>query len=254
MNVSQRTGSNGSLFLALEIDGASLKFEERDGRCNETIEVSIVAADQRARVQAGDRQEFNLRLQPATRERISRTGVRLLSRLELPPGRYQIHVGAHEASGGTVGTAPYDVEMPDYAKALFELSGVLLTSSRADAFVTSNPDPLLKDALPASPIATRSFSPDETLTTYTVVFVNAGTARAVTMTTSVQDTRDGRTVFQCEDRHALDSSPRSITHGFSAQIPLKNLSAGNYILHVGAQSSVGGHATERMVPFEVIDR
>jgi VWFA-related protein len=248
------TGSNGSLFLALEIDGASLKFEERDGRFNETIEVSIVAADQRARVQAGDRQEFNLRLQPATRERISRTGVRLLSRLELPPGRYQIHVGAHEASGGTVGTAPYDVEMPDYAKALFELSGVLLTSSRADAFVTSNPDPLLKDALPASPIATRSFSPNETLTTYTEVYVTAGTARAVTMTTSVQDTRDGRTVFQAEDRHALDSSPRSITHGFSAQIPLKNLSAGNYILHVGAQSSVGGHATERMVPFEVIDR
>jgi VWFA-related protein len=244
-------GSNGSLFLALEIDGASLKFEERDGRFNETIEVSIVAADQRARVQAGDRQEFTLRLQPATRDRIGRTGVRLLSRLELPPGRYQIHVGAHESTGGAVGTAPYDVEMPDYTKSLLELSGVLLTSSRADSIVTSNPDPVLKDALPASPVATRRFSPEETLTTYTEVYIAAGAARSLTMMTSVQDARDGRTVFQVENRHALDASTRSITHGFSTQVPLKNLSAGSYILHVGAQSSAGGSATERMVPFEV---
>ena len=245
------TGSNGSLFLALEIDGSSLKFDERDGRFNEKIEVSIVAADQRARVQAGDRQEFNLRLQPATRERISRTGVRLLSRLDLPPGRYQIHVGAHEASGATIGTVPYDIEIPDYAKSPFELSGVLLTSSNADSFVTSNPDPLLKDALPASPIATRSFSPAETLTTYTELYIGSGAARAVTLMTSVQDARDGRTVFQAQDRRAIDASARPLTHGFSTEVPLKNLSSGTYILRVAAQSSVDGYAAERAVPFEV---
>jgi hypothetical protein len=244
-------GSNGSLLLALEIDGSSLTFEEREGRFNEKIEVSIIAADQRARVQAGDRQEFNLSLQPATRERVSRTGIRLLSRLELPPGRYQIHVGAHEATGGTSGTAPYDVEIPDYEKSPFELSGVVLTSSNADLFVTSNPDPLLKEALPASPIATRSFSSAETLTTYTEVYLAAGPARAVTMTTSVQDAREGRTVSRTQDRHDIATSARPLTHGFSTQLPLKNLSPGRYVLRIAAQSSVGGYATERIVPFEV---
>jgi len=244
-------GSNGSLLLALEIDGSSLTFEQRDGRFNEKIEVSIVAADQGARVQAGDRQEFNMSLQPATRERIGRTGIRLLSRLELPPGRYQIHVGAHEASGATIGTVPYDLEIPDYAKSPFELSGVVLTSSSADSFVTSNPDPLLKDALPAAPIATRSFSPAETLTTYAELYVGSGPARAVTMMTSVQDARDGMTVFQAQDRRAIDASARPLTHGFSTQLPLKNLSPGRYLLRVGAQSSVGGYSTERIVPFEV---
>jgi VWFA-related protein len=244
-------GANGSLFLALEIDGASLKFEERDNRFNEKIEVSILAADQRARVQGGDRQEFNLRLQPQTRERIGRTGVRLLSRLALPPGRYQIHVGAHEASGATIGTVPYDVEIPDYATSAFELSGVLLTSSNADSFVTSNPDPLLKDALPASPVATRRFSPEDTLTTYAELYAGSGPARAVMLTTSVQNARDGRTVFQAQDRRAIDASARSLTHGFSTEVPLKNLSPGTYVLHVAAQSSVGGHAAERTVLFEV---
>jgi VWFA-related protein len=244
-------GANGSLFLAVEIDGGSLKFQERDGRFNEQIEVSIVAADQRARVQGGDRQEFNLRLQPATRERISRTGVRLLSRLALPPGRYQIHVGAHEATGATIGTVPYDVEIPDYAKSPLELSGVLVTSSNANAFVTSNPDPLLKDVLPGSPVVTRQFSVEETLTTYAELYAGSGPARTVTLMTSVQDARDGRTVFQAQDRRAIDASPRSLTHGFSTEVPLKNLSPGTYILRVAAQASVGGQAAERAVPFEI---
>ena len=79
--------------MALEIDGPSLKFEERDGRFVESIEISIVAVDERARVQGGDSQTFNLNLVPETHERISRTGVRLLSQLDLPPGRYQIQSG-----------------------------------------------------------------------------------------------------------------------------------------------------------------
>ena len=87
------------MVVALEIDGPSLKFEERNGRFVESIEVSIVAADERARVQGGDRQTFNLNLVPETHERVSRTGVRLLSQLDLPPGRYQIRVGAHEVDG-----------------------------------------------------------------------------------------------------------------------------------------------------------
>jgi VWFA-related protein len=245
------TAANGSLLLALEIDGRSLQFEEREGRFNEKIEVSIVAADQRARVMGGDRQEFNLKLQPATRERISRTGVRLLSRLELPPGRYQVHVGAHEASGGAMGTVPYDVEIPDYAKSPFEMSGIVLTSSNADAFVTSNPDPLLKDAIPAAPIAARSFSQEETLTTYTEVYLAAGSARTVTMTTSVQDAREGQTVFQVQDRQATDAAARPVTHGFTTQIPLKSLRPGSFLLRVAARASVGDYATERIVPFEV---
>src|SRR4030095_11770951 len=124
-------------------------------------------------------------------------------------------------------------------------------TSSADSFVTSNPDPLLKDALPAAPIATRSFSPPETLRTDAEVYVGPGSARAVTIMTSVQDARDGRTVFQAQDRRAIDASARPLTHGFSTEVPLKNLSRGTYILRVAAQSSVGGQAAEHSVPFEV---
>ena len=144
-------GSNGSVLLAIEIEGAALRFREADGRFNEKVEVSIVAADERARVRGEDRQEFDMKLQPETYQRVRRTGIRMLSRLTLPPGRYQIHVGAYETTGGATGTVPYDLEVPDSAKAGFGLSGIVLTSSRADLLVTANPDPVLKDALPGSP-------------------------------------------------------------------------------------------------------
>jgi hypothetical protein len=43
-------GALAAVVVAIEIDGGSLNFLERNGRLNETVEVSIVAADQRAKV------------------------------------------------------------------------------------------------------------------------------------------------------------------------------------------------------------
>jgi hypothetical protein len=83
------------------------------------------------------------------------------------------------------------------------------------------------------------------------LYAGPGTARTVALMTSVQDARDGRTVFQAQDSRAIDASARALTHGFSTEVPLKNLSPGTYILRVAAQSSVAGYAAERAVPFEV---
>ena len=152
---------NASVLVALEIDGPSLKFEERDGRFAESIEVSIVAVDERARTQGGDRQTFDLNLTPETHARVSSTGVRTLTQLDLPPGRYQIRVGVHETTGRTIGTVPYDLEVPDYSEMPFALSGVLLTSSAAELFATANQNADWEGLLPTPPVVTRTFSASE---------------------------------------------------------------------------------------------
>jgi hypothetical protein len=243
------TRTQGSLFLALEFDGDALMFSQRDGRFNEHIEVSIVAADERAKVQGGDRQEFDLRLQPQTYERVRGGGVRLLSRLPLPPGRYQVHVGAHERTGGTSGTVPYDVEIPDYPKVPFALSGVLLTSTRADAFVTPNPDPLLKQVLPAPPVVTRQFASGETLTTYAEVYGAPRDVGAVTMTHTVFELRDGRKVLEASDRRVPETP--DVGQGFTTTLRLAEVAAGRYVLRVEARSAIGGHVARQDIPFDV---
>jgi hypothetical protein len=246
------TSDKGSVVIAMEIDGSALQFQPRDGRFVESLEVSIVAADQRARVQGGDRQTFNLNLMPETHARVSRTGVRLLSQLELPPGRYQIRVGAHEATGQAVGTVPYDVEVPDYARTPFALSGVLLTSSSAGVLTTANQDADWSGLLPSPPVVTRTFSPAETLTWFAEVYDNSSQqAHAINFTTSVQDARDGRTLLTSRDNRVIQAGSRGIAQGFTTSLPLRDLVPGRYVLHVEATSTAAGQTAARDVLFEI---
>lgn len=247
------TGKNASVLVAVEIDGSSLKFQERDGRFNEKLEVSIVASDQRAKVQGGDRQEFDMKLMPQTYQRVSSTGVRLLSRLDLPPGRYQIRVGAYETTGGTVSTVPYDLEVPDYAQVPFGMSGILLTSSSAETLVTANPDAQLKETLAGSPVVTRRFTPADTLTYFAEVYdFSSKAAHQVTFVTTVLSATDGKKVFEAQDRQDASASDRPQTYGFKADLPLEGISPGAYILHVEAASTIGGASASRDVPFQVV--
>jgi VWFA-related protein len=245
-------GRTASVWVAVEIDGTSLKFQERDGRFNEKIEVSIVATDHGGKVQGGDRQEFDLKLLPQTYERLSRTGVRLVSRLDLPPARYQIRVGAHETTGGTVATVPYDVELPDFSKMPFGLSGLVLTSSSAESFVTASSDPQLKDVFSSPPVVSRTFSPSETLTCFMEVYDSPSLlAHKIDLVTTVQDARDGRIVFEVRESRAADASIIPRTDGFTAKLPLNGLNPGMYVLRVVATSTAGGQSAQREIPFEV---
>jgi hypothetical protein len=240
--------------VALEIDGSGLKFTPANGRFTESIEVSIVAADEKAKVQGGDRQTFNLNLLPQTHDLVVKNGVRTLSMLALPPGRYQIRVGASEATGKAVGTVPYDLEVPDYTKTPFALSGVLITSSSAAAFPTPNPETDWNGLLPAPPVVTRTFSPSDTLTWFAEIYDSSNQgAHTITYTTSVVDASDGRMLIQSRDNRVMQPPPRGQTapaQGFTTSLPLRDLKAGKYILRVEAASG-GGQSASRDILFDI---
>jgi len=243
------SGAKATVLVAAEIDGSALKFTQRDGRFVERVELSIVATDDDAKVQGGDRQQFDMNLLPDTHARVSRSGVRLISRLDLPPGRYQIRVGAYETTGGAVATVPYDIEVPDFGKTPFAMSGLVLSSSDADALVNANPDPQLKDLVPATPVVTRSFTRTQTLTPFAEVYDNASTlAHDLLLVATVRDGND-RVVFRAQDRRVGISGSRA--EGFTTDIPLKDFAPGAYVLRVDATSAAGGYGDHRSVPFEV---
>jgi hypothetical protein len=212
--------------------------------------VSIVAADERARVQGGDRQTFNLNLMPETRERVNRTGVRLISQVTVPPGRYQIRIGAQEATGMGVGTLPYDLEVPDYAKTPFSISGLFITSSGAVAVPTGSTETDWNGLLPAPPVATRTFAPTETLTWFAEVYDNStDQAHGINYVSTIADARDGRTIVQARDNRVVQR--RGQGHGFTTDYPLRDLKPGTYVLRVEATPTMGNHSARREVLFEV---
>jgi len=246
-------GKLASVALAVEIDGSALKYRQQDDRFLEDLELSIVAADHDGKVRGSDRQTLNLKLKPETHQRlISGAGVRLLSRIELPPARYQLRLGLHVSNGGGVSTVPLDLEVPDYAKQPFALSGLVITSSAAPKLLTPRPDPALKDALPLPPVVTRSFGNDETMTVFTEIYDRSTpTPHEVAIQVSVVPDGDSVPAFTSTETRPMAASGAMRTHGYRAEIPLRDLPPGNYVLRVAASSSFGSHEAAREIPFTI---
>jgi hypothetical protein len=247
------SGKLASVSLAVEVDGAALKYRNEGDRFLEDLELSIVAAAPDGKIRGSDRQTMKLKLKPETHQIMTTGGgVRMLSRIDLPPARYQFRVGVHESTGGAIGSVPIDVEVPDYSKTPFAVSGLVLTSTTARKLVTIKPDPVLKDVLPLPPVALRTFAGFETVSIFAEIYDRSTpSAHDVDVTVSVHPKRGGAAVFTSSDTRKIEASGGTRTLGYTADIPLRDLPPGEYILRLNAKSRAGDHTATREVPFAV---
>src|SRR5258708_12365635 len=105
---------------------------------NRKIELSYGGVDAKGKSYNGKTDSLTMNLKPETKVRVQQSGFRMLTRLDLPPGRYQLHVASHEI-GGQVGSVLYDLEIPDYSKLPFSISALLITSMSPRPMLTAPP-------------------------------------------------------------------------------------------------------------------
>jgi hypothetical protein len=196
---------------------------------------------------------MNLKLKPETHQiMMAGGGVRMLSRFEVPPARYQLRIGVHESSGAAVGSVPFDLDVPDYSKAALSMSGLVITSTAAPRLVTVKPDPVLKDVLPLPPVATRAFAATETLSVFAEIYDRSSPSpHDVDVTVSVVPKAGGAAVFSSTEARQVPASGSTRTVGHKIEIPLKDLPGGDYVLRVDAKSRAGNVTAEREIPFSV---
>ncbi len=244
------TSPNASVLLGVELRGRDLRLNPSD-----KVAVTYAVVDTQGKIRAGGTDSLALGLRPETKERVAASGVRLLKREEVPPGRYQIRFAA-ESSGGNLGSVVYDLDVPDFAKLKLSMSGVALTSASsmsALAEPTVRPDALLQQALPGPPIAARSFPQNDEIALFVEVYDNdAGKPHKVDITTTVTS-EEGKLMSKAEE--ARDSSELQGSrggYGHAARLLLKDLSPGSYVLSVTARSRLGDMpSAERQVQFTV---
>lgn len=241
-----------SVSLVVEIAPEKLAFVEKEGTFNEDLEIHILAIDAAGKVQGGGRDVAPLRLHAASHALVRKEGLRVTRRLELPPGRYQIHVGVREANGGAIGTIRQDIDLPDFSKGQLQMSGIALTSSSANRILTANPDPGFKDVLPSSPIAFRDFPRTDTLTLFAEVYDNQTAAHRVAIKTQVT-ADDGKVVFTASDERASQElQGQKGGYGYTAKVPLAELPPGRYVLRVEARTLLAnGGTAARELEFRV---
>ena len=242
-----------SIAVAVEFSPKTLRFVEENGKFNEDIELHVLAVDGSGKMQDGGPTTMPLRLSPPNHDAVMANGFRVLRRLTVPPGRYQIRVAAKEANGNEVGTVTQTLDVPDYAKGALQMSGVVVTAKSALRTPTANPDPQFKDVLPGAPTATRDFPRGDILAIFAEVYDNQPTPpHRVSIASSIL-TDDGRELFAAADERSSDDlQGKKGGYGYTRELPLADLPAGRYVLRVTAHSLLGNNVTvARDVEFRV---
>ncbi len=238
-----------SVLVVVELEGQAIKFKQDGPLFVNNVEVAIVAMDEGGKIRDGAKDTAELKLRPDTHALVMKNGVRLTRRLELPPGNYQLRIGARESVGGLVGSVMYDLEVPDFSKTDLTMGGILLAAASAGRIPTANPDPDFKAILPGSPTAVREFPSGDQLTLAVDVYDNkVATPHKVEIRTSMT-ADDGGVVFSSTDeRRTEELKGVNGTYGHVATIPLKGVAPGRYVLRVEAKSTLsnGGAAAREI--------
>ncbi|MGH9349689.1 MAG: VWA domain-containing protein [Vicinamibacterales bacterium] len=228
---------NAMVAIAVELAAGRFTYEEKDGAFANDLEVGFTAIDDKGKVHPGERNTINLALKPDTLARVKARGFRVISSMDLPPGRYQLRVAAAE-QGGKSGSVLYDLEVPDFYKAPLTMSGLAITAASAGQTPTARSKDPLRDFLPAPPIATREFERTDELALFAEVYQNAPGAppHKLDITTTVRSD-EGRVVVQNqEERSSTELKGGRGGYGFATRIPLADFAPGTYIIHVEAKS------------------
>jgi VWFA-related protein len=240
------TAADASVVLGIELRGRDLKLTQ-----NERLELSYAAVDASGRVRAGDTESLTLALAPDVRAQVERNGIRILNRLDLPAGRYQVRVAARHSASGAIGALHYDLEVPDFTDSTVSLSGLLLSSTTGAAIMTARGDAQLMKVMPAPPVSLRAFPRSDEVLVFAEVYEQPGRPpHSVDVTTTVRSA-DGALRFQsAEERSSAESRGANRGYVYTARVPMDSFEPGRYILTVEARSRLGDVASRR-VPFDV---
>ena len=235
------TPPNAAVAIAVELGIGGFKFAQENRTFNDKLNVVVRVLDSGAKVRMNEKATLDLTLLPDTFARAQARGFRVTSAVNLPPGRYQLRVSAAE-TGGTAGSVVSDLDVPDFYKQPFAMSGLTLTSGAGSqaptARVKDDPVGLL---LMQSPTAAREFTRDDQLTLFAEVYENQQNLppHKIDIATEVR-AEGGRVVFSnSEERSSTELQGGRGGYGYTVQIPLKDFAAGLYVVHVQGKSLAG---------------
>jgi hypothetical protein len=244
--------------VAIEIDGRPFTFSRGspEGPFENALALRLVATNAHGTVVRNESLQFALRLSPEAHHHATTFGLRLNPRLLLPPGRYQLHVFAHESAGRRAGAACCDLEVPDFTDRPLMLSGVALTAASARLLHTMKPDEVMERVLPGPATSRRVFFQGDVLGVFVEAYSNTSEAAArIAMATRLVR-GDGQAVFSSlEPPHrANGGSNTGEQRRYLVHVPLRAAAPGAYVLHIEARlgDSIAGPAKAcRSVPLTV---
>jgi len=169
------------------------------------------------------------------------------SRLDLPPGRYEVRANAHSKIYDRGASIYGAVEVPDFTKPGVSLSGVVFALPPDGPAGT---DAAFATLLPMAPTTERSFARGQHVTVFVRVYQGGDQALApVALKTEVLDGRDASR-FDTTATLAVDRFDVFRAADYRLDLPTVDLQSGPHLLDIQALLA-GGNTARRDVPFFV---
>jgi hypothetical protein len=108
----ERMLGKAAVVITTEVDVRNLGFEQKDGRNLASLQFLLVVAQRETGEYFRYDQTYNLKLLPATRERLERQWFPISRDFELAPGDYQAKMVIRDVRTGRVGTVMHEFEVP----------------------------------------------------------------------------------------------------------------------------------------------
>ena len=212
-------------------------------RVVETVKLRVDAYDPMGDLKGTQSLDARIALRPTLSPTVA---CELLTRLDLPPGRYQLRAAAQSDLQAKAGSIFYDLDVPDFTKGKLSLSGITVS---VDGGPMAAPKNGLAPLLPASPTTSREFERDRKVTAFLRVYRRGKQADGeVSVDVSIVDGA-GTPVYSRRD--VID--PTRFTKDGAADcpvdLPLDRLKPGEHLLTVSA--SLAGATVTRELRFTV---
>ena len=241
-----------TVHLTVEFSGADLALKSSGGLFTNDIDVEYVALNMKGEQKAGGHDIAHLQLRPETKDTLPQTGVRYVTEFDVPPGRYQVRVGARDHLGGKTGSVFCDLDVPDLSVVPLAMSDLLLTSAAATRTPTPRSVSTIGDLLPSPATTARTFAAGDTLTAAVSVYDTDTRGHQVGLTATVRSDAGAGVFAKDDQRPASALAPDKGGYAWVVSVPLAGLAPGRYVLAVEARSSLSGVApVQRETVFEI---
>jgi hypothetical protein len=246
-------GRTASVAVIVEASGTDLRLNETQGRFTGTLALLIAAVDGDGRVKASQRGSMNLRLSPATQAVVAEHGARLLARLDLQPGQYQLRVAVLNSADGASGSVHYDLHVPDFTKGPLAVSGIVLASAAASRAPTTGSDKSWPKLMTAPPTTQREFEQGDQLWLFGEIYSGSRKPGQQIAIETIAQAADGAIVLRHSETFAAGAS-REPSGVFRHTVPiaLNDVTPGRYVLTMTTRmEGEAGDPVTRRIPFLV---
>ncbi|HSD66018.1 MAG TPA: VWA domain-containing protein [Vicinamibacteria bacterium] len=243
----ERTLGKAAVLVATEVDIRALEFEEKEGRHLADLQFLLVVAHRESGEFFRYDQGVAMKLQPSTRERLTRLWYPIVRDFELKSGDYQAKIVVRDTRSKRVGTVIHEFEVPPLGD--LRVSTPVLSDTRAPAAAAEGvPGGIL------SVLARREFPAGADLLCQFEVFgakKDDKTGMPHVTQGYVVTRPDGSALTAMEPSPINPTSLGQVTRMFGFR--LQDAPVGDYEIVMAIRDDLAGRSIELREPFKVVE-